>query len=136
MTMEAFTPRESGLPLEGARVLVVEDDFLIRLDLECMLKDAGAAAVYACVSARSGLDALASKSPTVAILDVRLARAETIAPVARELVHRGVPFIFYTGQTNADAVLSEWSDHPILSKPALPRMIVAVLAECGRTAKR
>ena len=111
----------------GARVLVVEDDFLIRIDLEATLLEAGAEITGLCASVQQALEAIRLDAPDAAILDVRLGK-ETVGPVARELTSLGIPFVFYTGQVGADATLDEWSQHKVLPKPSQPRAIVAAVA--------
>jgi hypothetical protein len=39
------------------------------------------------------------------VLDVRIGR-ETIAPVARQLIKHGTPFLFYTGQLGTDPAMA------------------------------
>ena len=113
--------------LHGARVLVVEDDPLLLLELESILQDAGAEIVACCRNVKDGLMAVEKNGVAAAILDVRIGRT-TIAPVARQLAKRGTPFLFYTGQVENDPALAEWSDHVVLSKPARPATIVAAVA--------
>ena len=78
------------------RVLVVEDEIMIRMLLEDMLTDLG----YEVAGAAGGLDealALARDAALdVAILDVNL-NGNPVYPVAEVLAGRGVPFIFSTG---------------------------------------
>jgi DNA-binding response OmpR family regulator len=114
--------------LNGSRILVVEDDFFIRIDLESILRDAGADIVGPCSGIADALAALANGKVTAAILDVRLG-CETVAPVARELTKKDTPFVFYSGQFDADPTLAEWPNCRILTKPALPKTIVAVVAD-------
>jgi FixJ family two-component response regulator len=79
-------------------VLVVEDEYLIRMLLEDMLADLG----YAVAGA-------------VAILDVNL-DGEEIFPVADILAERGLPFVFVTGY--GERVLPDrYRDRPTLQKP-------------------
>ena len=113
--------------LHGARVLVVEDDPILLLELESILQDAGAEIVACCRNVKDGLMAVEKNGVAAAILDVRIGRT-TIAPVARQLAERGTPFLFYTGQVENDPALAEWSDHVVLSKPARPATIVAAVA--------
>jgi DNA-binding response OmpR family regulator len=113
--------------LEGVRVLVVEDDFIIALELESILRNAGAEIVGLCRTVTDALALADQGAVTAAILDVRL-DGETIAPVARKLARLGTPFFFYTGQVGGDPALSEWPGCTVLAKPASPRAIVAALA--------
>jgi DNA-binding response OmpR family regulator len=126
--MEQFPQRKTAPCLSGWRVLIVEDDFFIRIDLESVLREAGADIAGPCSGIVDALAALADGKVTAAILDVRLG-CETVAPVARELTKKGTPFVFYSGQLGADPALAEWPNCRILTKPALPRMIIAAVAE-------
>jgi hypothetical protein len=56
---------------------------------------------------------------------MRLGR-ETVAPVARRLARRGIPFVFYTGPA---AMRAEWPDCTIVPKPSQPRAIVKAVAD-------
>lgn len=113
--------------LRTAHILVVEDSFLILMELESILLDAGAEAVWTCRSVTEALRALAEQDVDAAMLDLQLDR-ELSVPVARALAQRGVPFFFYTGQLDTRAVRAEWPDCLVVSKPAEPRKIVATMA--------
>ena len=114
--------------LHGARVLLVEDDILLLMELEAILREAGAEIAGCCRTVREALAVTDRDGVAAAILDVRVGR-ETIAPVARQLASRGTPFIFYTGQVESDPDLAEWTGHRVLSKPARASAIVAAVAE-------
>jgi DNA-binding response OmpR family regulator len=111
--------------LEGARLLILEDDIILLMELESLLGDAGAEAVMACATVADALAAAERERFDGAVLDWRLGR-ETAAPVARRLARLGIPFIFYTGQSGM-AEFREWPRSTVLSKPARPREIVAAL---------
>jgi DNA-binding response OmpR family regulator len=113
--------------LNGAHLLVVEDEYLLLLDLEMLLREAGAEDVAALRSVAEGLAAVGSGRIDAAILDVRIG-GESVAPVARALAALGVPFVFYTGQVSDDSALREWPQQPVLAKPALPESIVTAVA--------
>ena len=114
--------------LRGARVLLVEEDVLLLMELEAILREAGAEIAGCCRTVREALTIAERNGVAAAILDVRVGR-ETIAPVARQLASRGTPFIFYTGQVENDPELAEWTGHRVLSKPARASTIVAAVAE-------
>jgi DNA-binding response OmpR family regulator len=113
--------------LEGARLLVLEDDIILLMELESLLGDAGAEAVVACPTVDEALAAAERESFAGAVLDWRLGR-ETAAPVARQLARLKIPFIFYTAQTGMTD-FREWPGSIIVPKPARPREIVAALAK-------
>jgi DNA-binding NtrC family response regulator len=108
--------------------MIVEDDALLLMDLETILREAGAEIVGGCRNVKEALTAARDGGIAVAILDVRVGR-ETIAPVARQLASSGTPFIFYTGQVGNDPELAEWKGRIVLSKPARASAIIDALAE-------
>jgi DNA-binding NtrC family response regulator len=122
-------PERDGTPaLNGARVLVVEDDFIILVELESILIDAGAQIAGLCRTVKDALAVIDHDGLAAAILDVRLGR-ETVAPVAQELSKRGIPFFFYTGQADMDSIRMEWPECKIVSKPAHSCDILAAFAD-------
>jgi DNA-binding response OmpR family regulator len=122
-----------ALALAGVRVLVVEDDYLILMELEWVLREAGAEIAGMCRTVREALALAEETEPAAAILDVRLGR-ESIEPVAHRLAARGTPFIFYTGETAAHPVLARWTGCKVVTKPAASGAILAALSERLRAA--
>jgi DNA-binding response OmpR family regulator len=121
--------------LQDARVLIVEDDFLILIELETVLGEAGARIVGACRTVDEALAVAGNQDIDAALLDLRVG-PDTIAPVAYCLDRRGVPFAFYTGQTETDPIRVEWPDCEIVAKPAAPKAIVAAVAALLRGQRR
>jgi DNA-binding response OmpR family regulator len=113
-------------PLNGVRVLVVEDDSLLAMDLEDTLVDAGATVVGVCQTLDEAIARADAGDFAVAVLDFTLGR-DTASPLARRLLRRGVPFVFYTGKSRREPSLAEWMDCPIVEKPAPPRVLVSAL---------
>ncbi|HTT48769.1 MAG TPA: response regulator [Pseudolabrys sp.] len=98
-----------------ARLLIVEDEYLIRMLLEDMLADLGYE-VSAAVGTLDEASALAAGGDfTAAILDVNLDGQE-IFPVADILAKRGLPFVFVTGYGER-GLPEPYRDHPALQKP-------------------
>jgi CheY-like chemotaxis protein len=115
----------------GRRVLVVEDESMIRLLLDGMLSDIG----YTMTAEAGGLDeamAVAKQEGfDIAILDVNL-HSEPTTPVAEILTQRGLPFVFATG-ADLRGVPQAYRSHPTLQKPfrfdALERALQAAAAK-------
>jgi DNA-binding NtrC family response regulator len=125
-------PKYSERPaLEGARVLVVEDEAILAMELELILCEAGAQAVTLCRTVESALAALAKNGVAAAILDVRVGR-EPVGPVATQLARRGIPFLFYTGQIGNDPVLEAWPRAKVITKPAPARTIISAVSDLLR----
>jgi DNA-binding response OmpR family regulator len=110
---------------------VVEDDFLILMELESTLTAAGAQVIGPSRSVDDALALAGEQAISAAVLDVRIGR-DTVAPVARRLSARRIPFLFYTGQVATDPIWQEWPDARVLSKPASPRALVSAVATLMR----
>jgi DNA-binding response OmpR family regulator len=113
-------------PLSGVRVLIVEDDTLLAMDLEETLIDAGAIVAGVCQTLDDGMTRANDDDFAVAVLDFSLG-ADTVASLARRLVRRGLPFVLYTGKSRAEPSLAEWRDCEIVEKPAPPRVLLSAL---------
>jgi DNA-binding NtrC family response regulator len=127
--MSQSASHKSALSLRGARILVVEDDAILAMELGMILLDAGAEIAGPCRTVPDALAMIAQRNDiAAAVLDVRIGR-ETIAPVARQLSRRGTPFVFYTGQIARDPTLAEWLNCKVISKPAVAGAIVSAVAD-------
>ena len=125
-------PKYRELPaLDGARVLVVEDEAILAMELESILCEAGAQAVTLCRTVEGALAALAKNGVAAAILDVRVGRE----PVARQLARRGTPFLFYTGQIGNDPALEAWPRCRVITKPAPAKVIVSAVRDLLRNSR-
>lgn len=113
-------------PLIGVRVLIVEDDWLLAMDLEETLVDAGAVVVGVCQTLDEAMARADVEDFAVAVLDFSLG-PDTASPLARRLVRRGLPFVLYTGKSRREPSLAEWRDYEIVEKPAPPRVLVSAL---------
>ena len=120
--------RESSMkPLAGRCILIVEDNFLILLELESTLLNAGAR-VVSCTALTQAAARIDEEEIDAGLLDVRIGMG-SIAPVAQKLADRGKPFIFYTGQVAWDPELARWPEVPVVAKPAPPEVIVKALVQ-------
>jgi CheY-like chemotaxis protein len=81
--------------LSGLRVLVVEDEFLIALDLFSILDDLGCVALGLAATVPEALRLLAADPPDATLLDLNLGGASA-APVAEALTAGGRPFVTVT----------------------------------------
>ncbi|SEL37100.1 Response regulator receiver domain-containing protein [Roseovarius nanhaiticus] len=100
------------------RILVLDDEALIALDLAGVLEDEGFAVCGPYNSVDDALDAIDAHAPDGAILDVNLGQDKTSAPVADRLGQHDIPFAFLTGYEQIDEKLEErHRDRPRLGKP-------------------
>ena len=116
--------------LAGRRCLVLDDEYLIALDIQQILESAGADGVICVSTAREALDAIAGGAPfDVAVLDVKLDdKAGDSLEVAAALGRTGTPFLFLTGYDRA-TLPERFRSVPRLTKPFSTG---AVLREIGQ----
>jgi two-component system, response regulator PdtaR len=78
------------------KILIAEDETIIRLDLRELLENAG---FEVCAEARDGIEAVelaASTEPELAILDVKMPRLDGIDAARRILEERPIPIVMLT----------------------------------------
>ena len=98
-----------------ARILIVEDEYLIRMLLEDMLSDLGHDVAASVGSVAEARDLASDGNFNCAILDVNVDGHE-IFPVADILAQRGMPFVFVTGYGEG-SLPDAYRDRPTLQKP-------------------
>jgi CheY-like chemotaxis protein len=113
-------------PLSGLQGLVVEDETMIFLLIEDMLKEMGCAAVLHATDVREALMLIDSRRPDFAVLDVNLAGAQ-VYPVAERLDAIGVPFAFATGY-GRPGMPDRWASRPVIQKPFRQETLAAALS--------
>jgi PAS domain S-box-containing protein len=119
---------EEKMSINGCRVLVVEDEAVVRLDLVTMLQDAGAVVVGDAASLAEGLEKAETVAIDVAVLDRNL-NGQSSVPLARLLAKRGIPVIYVSGYgASARGDAESETDHIHLQKPLSPNALVAALA--------
>ena len=112
--------------LKGARVLVVEDEYLVAALIEQILESAGCVVMGPIPRVPEALDAVSHDVYDAAVLDVNLA-GERINPVADALSERDVPFVFVTGY-GANALPRKYAERPHIGKPFRMAELLAVLS--------
>jgi PAS domain S-box-containing protein len=121
---------EEPRPLAGLRILVVEDEPLIAMDIEERLLAAGGEIIGPAANLESARRLIAETAPDAALLDANLA-GEQVDDLAVELRRRGIPFAFATGFGRA-SLPAAFHDVPILGKPfgseQLVEMVRSLLA--------
>ena len=98
--------------LSDRRVLVVEDEMLVAMQIEDMLIDFGCTSITLAATVDSALGAIAENMFDLATLDVNLDGTRSFA-VAEALSDRRIPFAFATGY----GVDKRFGDRAVLNKP-------------------
>jgi CheY-like chemotaxis protein len=115
--------------LSGRRILVVEDQYAIALDLCESLDREGASVVGPAASVEDALRMLESSGPPpdVAVLDITL-HGGSVYPVADRLQELGVPYLFTTACEPGD-VPERYRCAPCFEKPVRLSSILEAIRE-------
>lgn len=114
--------------LAGHRILVVEDEYLIAMQVQDWLEAAGADVIGPVPSVEQALDLIEQDGLTAAILDINLGHGRTVYPVADKLTALGVPYLFATG----DVMVSEpdaYRQRPRMVKPFLESGLMSAVTK-------
>ena len=102
--------------LEGRRVLVVEDEFLLAMELEDVLRRQGCTVLGPVATVDGALALIGDGQTDVAFLDLNL-DGQSALPVAAALSARDVPFVVVSGYSEARLQAHELRHASRLAKP-------------------
>ena len=111
-----MTPPPEKASLQGYRVMVVEDEWLLAMEIKRLLEKQGCTVLGPFGDVPRALASLDGERPDAAILDLNL-RGEFDARMAQALEAKGVPFVIVTGYGAAQVTAPEVRNAPRLSKP-------------------
>lgn len=115
-------------PLQGARILVVEDNFLVAEVLCDLLRSEGCLVVGPAPRLARGLSLATTEALDGALLDINL-NGERCFAIAEILSQRHVPFIFLTGYNEDTIIPAALRGAPLLGKPVTDlRLLTALIA--------
>jgi DNA-binding response OmpR family regulator len=106
---------EDRADLNGKRIVVVEDDFVLATDICRTLRDLGATVLGPAPTPFYAMHLIGRKKIDAAVLDVRL-HGTTVFEVADMLQDQGVPIIFATA-TDRQSMPGRFQGSPLLEKP-------------------
>lgn len=112
------------LSMAGKRFLVLDDEFLIALDIQQVLESAGAASVISTSNADDALKAIQTAPAfDLGVLDFRLSRTDSSVNVAAALTAAGTPFVFLTG-LRSDDQMKKFPKAPVVEKPYDAKLLI------------
>jgi CheY-like chemotaxis protein len=115
----------------GCRLLILEDEPMILMDLEFAAEDCGCEVLCA-TGVKHAMELLeAVQSICGAILDVNLGEGQTCLPIARELDRRRIPYILHSGDLNRQNELVRDLGAVLVPKPADPERVIRVAIEAA-----
>jgi DNA-binding NtrC family response regulator len=123
-------------PHDRPTVLVVEDEFIIALDLSETVRDLGYRVEGPFADKENAFIAIDQEMPDCAILDVQTADGE-VYPLADALANAGVPIIFHSGHIAPTDIAERYPHAQACAKPCPPdrliNMIDCAIAEASLT---
>jgi CheY-like chemotaxis protein len=102
--------------LKGLRILIVEDELIIAMELESLLGRLGCVVLDTAPTVKRALDAVGCQQADVAVLDMNL-QGERATPVAEALQEQRIPFVLVTGYGSERLPERALQDAPCLHKP-------------------
>lgn len=114
--------------LTGKKVLLVEDEAIIAIDLEQELIAHGALVLGPCSDSQHAFALLSNEVVDIAVLDVDLNGTECL-DVADRLADLKVPFVFHTGHASRYELGDRYPGVAIFSKPTLSDKLIAEIAK-------
>jgi DNA-binding response OmpR family regulator len=111
--------------LSGKSILLVEDEFLLALQLEELLQSHGGAVRGPYRKLDDAMNAAQREVFDFAILDINLS-GTMVYPLADQLLARGIPFLFLTGYSQAN-MPEQFHGVTRLNKPCDPAQLIATL---------
>ncbi|WP_422000849.1 response regulator [Reyranella sp.] len=124
--MSKSVPTPTKTPLKGRKILIVEDEATIALNLAKTIERAGGIVIGPVASVAAAHAAMADHRLDGALLDIRL-RSETSFPLADVLAALGVPFVFVSGLSSALMPYTH-RDRPRFDKPYKADDVITALA--------
>lgn len=115
--------------VEGLSLLVLEDNMLIALDTEHLLRRMGARQVEIAGSVEEAMRVLDGGGIQAAVVDVHLGEGGSSLPVADRLAREGTPFAFATGYRDSMMIPEPHRRVPVVRKPGTLEKLAAALGE-------
>jgi CheY-like chemotaxis protein len=114
-------------------ILIVEDAFLVGVQLKEDIESLGYAVVGPANSVKRALALIADNSISAAILDVNLGHEDS-APIAEHLQASAIPFLFITGYESFSEDKKVFAKKKLLRKPILLPDIVQAMIHLDQSA--
>lgn len=113
--------------MPGKRVLVVEDEAFLALEIGVMLRESGMTPIGPTAHSAEALQMIANLPIDCALLDINL-RGESTEDIATALASRSIPFAFVTGH-GRDYLPERFHNVPLITKPFAGQKLIATVQE-------
>jgi DNA-binding response OmpR family regulator len=116
----------------ATRILVVEDEFLIALDITSVLEQAGITVIGPVSTVAEAMSAIESEKMAGVLLDAHLA-GEPVGCIADALKAKVIPFAFVSGY-GLEQLPAGHRDVPLVKKPFTGQDLLAAIASFSHRA--
>lgn len=113
---------------EGLKVLVVEDDVLLAMELEDVLRDLGIEVLGPFGRLDQAMSAADADDLDGALLDLNL-RGEASFPVVEKLAAKSVPVVICSGYVDLPGMRDQLKALPRIAKPYLPETLADLMRQ-------
>jgi CheY-like chemotaxis protein len=114
--------------LSGLRILIVEDDALVALNLQEFVESLGCSVVGPTGRLSEALAILDAEHIDGAMLDINL-HGEMVYPLAERLAERETPMLFCSGYAFTSAVPERFAHYPQVAKPMVEHTLRTAMME-------
>jgi CheY-like chemotaxis protein len=111
------------LHLKGKRILVIEDEPLVSIDIEACLTESGSFVVGPAANLDRARRLIETETFDGALVDANLG-GEPVDDLAHALTRKGIPFIFLTGY-GRDSLPEAFRDSSMIGKPYTRESLIA-----------
>ena len=118
---------QEAAPLQGLRVMIVEDELLLAMELEERLQEEGCTVIGPAARTGKAMDLLLNERPDAVVLDLNL-HGERPTALAEAMVARRVPFVVVSGYVGRQMDESALDNAPRVGKPFRSDELLRVLA--------
>jgi CheY-like chemotaxis protein len=115
----------TGRAVHGRRVIIIEDEPLVAMDLESILMAAGCEVVGSAGTFEKATQLIANTDCDAALIDVNLA-GHPVNELAAALTQKNIPFAFATGY-GREGLPREFRETAILKKPFTQNQVLALM---------
>lgn len=122
---------------QAARVLIVEDNWLVAVEMQATLEEAGYAVLGIAVSAEEAVDACVPELPDLVLMDIRLLGPRDGVDAALEIRERfGIGSIFVSAHDDANVRARAAAARPLgwIVKPVSAVELIRSIAELSNGA--
>lgn len=116
------------LSLNGMRVLIVEDNYVVADALRYLIDGYGGSVTAIVPSVERAMEALSAGGVDIAVLDIDL-HGVSVVPLAEHLRTQGMPFVFLTGYGDAEILPEHLRGQPRFDKPVQAERLVQALLD-------